>query len=368
MIGSRKNSGAHDVVRDLDAEILGVGSTVTATGGVRFAVVTGSEADDPISQSLAAGVYPADYLPLFHLLTELVPPGGRVLDLGAHVGTFSLAAAAAGYQVTSVEASPRNVALLKASVARNDWDRLKVVHAGVSDSPGVLEFCPHGPYGHVLTPATNFPSVKVAAVRVDDLLADVGWDRADFIKMDIEGSEVAGVRGMAELLSRADAPPIVYEANGHTLSFYEQTPQSLKSALEGFGFRNYLMEPGRLVGVRAGDLQPATCVDYLALKQAPANLDGWRIEESMSPKKVINRLLASCASANVAERLYAVRAIAGAPEAIQSHRRVRAAVNSLRSDTAEEVRAAATAVAGVPEPFRVAVWKRWAGRSGTRAG
>lgn len=345
-----------------DQEMGSLGSSVTVTEGAHFTIVTGTEADDPISRSLAAGIYPS--LDLFHLLTELAPPGGRVLDLGAHVGMFSLAAAAAGYQVVSVEASPRNAALLRASVAANGWDqdRLRVVQAGVSDRPGTLEFCPQGPYGHVSVPADGTAGIQVPAVTLDDLLAEIGWDRVDFIKMDIEGSEIAALGGMIRLLSSGDAPPIFYESNGHTLGFYGQTPRTLKSALERQGYHNYLVEPNRLTKVRAEDLQPKVCVDYLAVKSPLTRLGERRIEPSPSPQEVLEDLLASCASAAYEERVHAVRVLAEASAEIRSHPRVARALESLWSDPSEAVRAEAAARLEAGKPLRTSPWKRWASR------
>ena len=64
-------------------------------------------------------------------------------------------------------------------------------------------------------------------MTVDSVLEDLEWDYVDLIKMDIEGSEVAAVRGMKNLLSKPSAPPILYESNGHTLWFFNKTPQDL---------------------------------------------------------------------------------------------------------------------------------------------
>src|SRR5207245_1177343 len=116
--------------------------------------------------------------------------------------------------------------------------------AAVSDRPGTLEFCQAGPYGHVAAPGSWAADVVVPALAVDDLLDEHGWDRVDFIKMDIEGSEVAGLLGMARRLGRADAPPLFVESNGHTLALFDQTPATLKATLEGFGYRNYQVDPG----------------------------------------------------------------------------------------------------------------------------
>src|SRR5262249_46279022 len=154
-----------------------------------------------------------------------------VLDLGAHVGSFSLVAAALGCNVLAVEACPWNTALLHASAARNGFAKLQIVEAAVSDRPGTVDFCPHGPFGLVAYPGLNAASLPVRAATVDDLLTEAGWSRVDLVKLDVEGSEVAAVHGMNKLLTRADAPPLIYESNSHTLHLFGQTPKSLKSAL-----------------------------------------------------------------------------------------------------------------------------------------
>jgi hypothetical protein len=107
----------------------------------------------------------------------------------------------------------------------------------------------------------------VRATTVDDLLEELGWERVDFIKMDIEGSEVSAVRGMARLLSRADAPPIFFESNRHTLGFFDKTPSDLKASLAALGYRNYLVAQNRLIPVLPETEQQDTVVDYLAIKE-----------------------------------------------------------------------------------------------------
>jgi tRNA/tmRNA/rRNA uracil-C5-methylase (TrmA/RlmC/RlmD family) len=77
--------------------------------GLQFTVAIGPEANDDISKAFLAGVYACQ--PLVELMLTLLKPDHRVLDLGAHIGTFSLAAAALRCEVLSVERSPRNYSM-----------------------------------------------------------------------------------------------------------------------------------------------------------------------------------------------------------------------------------------------------------------
>ena len=324
-----------------DLKITTVSCTVTPIAGRTFTLVVDRDADDPLTQSFLAGIYPS--LEIFHRMKRITPAGSRILDLGGHIGALSLASAADGYDVVTVEASPRNAALLQASVEANHWKNIRIVHAGVSSAPGTLSFIVDGPYGRVAT-GNDAKTVTVPALTVDSLLSEIGWERPDFIKMDIEGSEVAAIKGMAGLLARSDAPPIYLESNGHTLWIFEETPNSLKRAIESFGYRNYMALPDGYVSVLPDDVQGATVVDYLAVKSAPTGFNEDIRETALSEEKIAAELREAGASPVIPHRLYALRTLAHAPETLLARADLQAMVARLRTDEAEEVRSAAALV------------------------
>jgi FkbM family methyltransferase len=189
--------------------------TVRLAGHKQFKLVIDPATVDPIASAYHDGCYANDYL--ITLLTRFTRRGARVLDLGAHIGTFSLAAAALGRQVLAIDAARSHVDLLNRSIACNGYDRLRVVHAAVSDRPGTVRFHEASLWGMIDYPGLNAPLVEVDAITLDWLLEQASWNRVDFIKMDVEGSEIAALKGMCRLLSRKNAPVIVYECNGLTL-------------------------------------------------------------------------------------------------------------------------------------------------------
>ncbi len=281
----------------------------------------------------------------FNVLLAVVKPGARVLDLGAHIGVFSLFAAASGHHVASVEASPQNVALLEESVRENGFTTVQVVPVAVSDHGGQVEFFPFGPYGFVSNAMsksmTDAVPITIPAVTVDSLLGQIGWDTVDFVKLDVEGSEVAVLSGMSRLLAREDAPIIFYESNGHTLNWFGQTPGSLMATLERHGYRCYLVDPGRLIPCQSGDLQPGVCVDYLAVKQPLPQLKRWQVSSPMSRRDQIARSLATCTASHPQIRAYIARALAHADSSILSDRQIVKALDSLATDKEPAVREAA---------------------------
>jgi FkbM family methyltransferase len=314
--------------------------TISVPSVVSFNVMIGVDDEDPISQAIIDENYVFPWA--HHLLFSMIRQGDKILDLGAHIGTFSLAAAALGCDVISVEASPHNVALLEASVTQNGFERIQVVSSAVSDHAGTLKFIENGPYGIVSSSTVGLSTLEVPAITVDELIEEIGWGHVDFIKMDVEGSEVAAIQGMSRLLVRADAPTIVYESNGHTLQLFGETPNHLIAALERFGYQNYLVEPGRLVPVQSSDLQAECVVDYLACKHQPDSLQDWRVEAPMTLEGTVARVLSSCSHPSEFHRAYIAHSLAGAGHSVLSNRKVGSALDSLSNDTNADVRSAVT--------------------------
>jgi FkbM family methyltransferase len=110
----------------------------------------------------------------------------RVLDLGANVGLFAvwLFSRFPHADVTSVEADPGNVHVLRRARESNAGVAWTVVHAAAATADGSVRFSPgKGTSSHVTTHADP-TAIDVPAVDVLPLL-----DEHDLVKMDIEGSE-----------------------------------------------------------------------------------------------------------------------------------------------------------------------------------
>ena len=277
---------------------------------------------------------------LLSLMLQLVGPGDRVLDLGAHLGVFSLAASAAGCAALAVEASPVNAALLRSAVWRNGFHDLHVVNAVVAAEPGTAAFVPNGPWGHVAWQPTA-GAVDVPAITVDELVAALGWESASFVKMDVEGSEVDALAGMARLLDGPDAPPVLYESNAHTLELAGSSPHELVGALESLGYVSYLVDPGRLTRLGPGEPQIETVANCIALKRRPPGLSGWIVSPRMTTEERLAKVLVESGHDNPHCRRYIAQALATFDEGFLAHPQVVEALARLRHDPQESVRMAA---------------------------
>ncbi len=161
-----------------------------------------------------------------------------VLDIGANVGVFALAAAAAGAErVHAFEPMPRIHAALAQNLARNGDLPVQSWQIAVADAEGSAAM--YDPGGDLPTSASlsrdfahhffgDLPSVQVPVARVDHWVAEEGIAHVDLIKLDVEGHEAAALRGMRETVLR-DRPTLLIEV----LGIYEAEIRALVTELFG---------------------------------------------------------------------------------------------------------------------------------------
>jgi FkbM family methyltransferase len=151
---------------------------------------------------------------------RLLRPGMTVLDIGAHHGLYTLLSAkrvGRRGRVIAFEPSPRECRRLAKHVRVNRCGNVEVEACAVGDRQGEAElFMVDGfrDWGNSLRPpAVPEPTrqVRVPVRRLDDVLAERGIERVDFIKLDAEGGELGALEGAKRLLQTAPRPAILAE-------------------------------------------------------------------------------------------------------------------------------------------------------------
>ncbi len=144
-----------------------------------------------------------------------VPVGGTFVDVGAHIGWYSLNAAkivGPGGRVIAIEPDHETLRKLRDNIrASGDEAIITVVPVACYDSETTLPFysAPASNTGEsslsLAAASQEGPvaaSYPVRARRLDDILTELGVTRVDALKIDVEGAEVHVLKGAAETLDR----------------------------------------------------------------------------------------------------------------------------------------------------------------------
>jgi len=181
------------------------------------------------------------------LFKELVEEGQTVVDLGAHVGYFTLLAAARvgkTGKVFAFEPEPPIYSLLVKNVEVNGYENVIPVKKAVSNETGVTKlFLPKTECGGstIFNPKGGGKSVPVDVVTLDEFFRDRETP-IHLVKMDIEGAEMAALEGMANIIERNDNLKVITEFLPGMLIRDGVSPTGFLDIIEDYGFRIYIID------------------------------------------------------------------------------------------------------------------------------
>jgi FkbM family methyltransferase len=154
---------------------------------------------------------------------KFLRPGDVVLDVGAHVGIFSLVSASVvgkRGEVHAFEPVPANVAALERNVRLNGFDNVVANRTAVGADEGEVvlglpDVAPdRGESSGMYTVAGRGRPVTAQVVTLDSYVdGSVGDRPIRLLKIDAEGSEPAVLAGLARRLASAPPSAILFEVN-----------------------------------------------------------------------------------------------------------------------------------------------------------
>jgi FkbM family methyltransferase len=172
---------------------------------------------------------------LLEVLARVIRRGDVFVDGGSNLGFYSLwAAHLMGGQgrVFAFEPDPGTFALLRENVEANGLRQIvQIEQLALTDSNGEFDFSSavDEPMMSSLLPRPDVAGrmLRVSGTRLDDYFASIGQERADVIKLDLEGAEPEALSGMSGTLRSARL--LIFEINEPQLKAVDLDPLTLVS-------------------------------------------------------------------------------------------------------------------------------------------
>ncbi len=181
------------------------------------------------------------------LLQREVEAGNVAIDLGAHIGYYSILLAELVGETGNVyafEPAPDNFAILEQNLLENNCTNVTAERKAVSDKTGssmlhlsASDSADHRLYqdGHART------CVETSVVSLDDYFKGYA-EPIDFIKIDIQGAENHALEGMRQLIARSPSLKLLTEFCPEALRHCGVEPVHYLDNLRESGFELFCLD------------------------------------------------------------------------------------------------------------------------------
>jgi FkbM family methyltransferase len=195
---------------------------------------------DPQSGTYDLTYFTGTYEPgITRVLSTLTRRGDVCFDVGANIGWHTtLLAAHSGGSVHAFEPVPASFNRLRENLALNGWrDKVRASRMALGDVIGSVEVHVFRdlPEGHAsISPMgrVDFDRVTAPISTLDAYLAEQDPGQVDILKADVEGAELALLRGAGRLFAQFRPPLMVFEMARATLAPFGHEPNDLLDFIE----------------------------------------------------------------------------------------------------------------------------------------
>ncbi len=174
------------------------------------------------------------------LLRTLIQPGMQIVDIGANIGLYSLLLArltGESGHVYSFEPEPNLFAALCDNCAANNIANITPFQCAAGSSNGRAPFARSTfNSGNNSLSASGADSVEVEIARIEDVLP---VQFIDFIKIDVQGHELAALSGMERVLNASAGVRVMFEFWPSGLRVAQTEPEALLRFFANRGFTIY---------------------------------------------------------------------------------------------------------------------------------
>jgi FkbM family methyltransferase len=196
-------------------------------------------------------------------LVERLPSGGVFVDVGAHIGLYSLIAArlvGPSGRVYAIEPQSACSTAIDTNVSLNAFDNVVSIATAVGDRDGEIRFSSNARSMGGMIAETGEATVPI--MRLDTFARNNDLAFIDVLKLDAGGNEHGALVGAEELLAdrrigavlcKLYSPPVVVERFGYDVSLIVQRLRDagyLMSVLpSGMHPGSVIQDPGQVAGL-----------------------------------------------------------------------------------------------------------------------
>ena len=164
--------------------------------------------------------------PMTRMFSTLIRPDFQILDVGANIGCTSLLFSDLGQQVVAFEPLPRTFELLEKNVGLAQKNNITTLPFALGDENGSAQMYfldENRSMAFVLdrTSRDDRPAAIIKIKRLDDMFPEIGIDRLDFMKIDVEGYELRVLEGAKNTIEQY-RPIVQMEFNSWTLNVQQR--------------------------------------------------------------------------------------------------------------------------------------------------
>ncbi len=161
------------------------------------------------------------------------------LDVGANIGLVTCWLSKRARNVYAFEPIAENADFMKSNVELNGCRNVEIIESAIGETNGVVDIFKREAFGHHGMTQKHVSKTleinQVPITRLDDFCRNAGIDHVSFLKIDVEGAEIAVLRGFRGFLSGQKVAMIVFE---HAPALFDEQEQKAEvfDLLKSFGY------------------------------------------------------------------------------------------------------------------------------------
>jgi FkbM family methyltransferase len=193
------------------------------------------------------GVYAEDFVSSYFNKKLGLKQGGILLDIGANIGWYSIVMAKESkLTVYAFEPHPFNYSMLKENIRNNHLENIHAFPFAIADKEGRMKLHIYKSYNMGRHSLVNHGKTgkyhEVDTIAIDTFMKNNGLDNqpVEMLKIDIEGFEMAALRGAENTLRRTRY--VFSEFSPAIMKTINESPSGYVDFMQALGFNGYIIE------------------------------------------------------------------------------------------------------------------------------